>query len=66
MGDGGGGFEEIAVPGQVQYCRESLGAQTNTWAYFPSGSATINTFPPYGGSWGYYPGVGLTCRWQPH
>ena len=59
-----GGYAEIAVPGQTQYCREQIGAQTDAWAYFPS--IGFNTFPPYGGSWGFYTGIGPVCRWQPH
>ena len=60
----GGEYGEIAVPGQTQQCRESIGAQTNTWAYFgPTFSGY--QFPPYGGIWGYYTGLGIVCRWQP-
>jgi hypothetical protein len=62
----GGGYAEIAVPGQVQYCREQIGAQTNAWAYFPSIVGGINIFPPYGGTWGFYTGIGPVCRWLPH
>ncbi|HZS02708.1 MAG TPA: hypothetical protein VFE37_28610 [Chloroflexota bacterium] len=68
-GFGGGfdpGYAEIAVPGQTQYCRESIGAQTNAWSYFPSASIGFNILPPYGGDWGFYTGLGTVCRWQPH
>ena len=61
----GGGYEEFALPGQTQYCRESIGAQTNAWAYFGPTFTGYN-FPPYGGTWGFYTGLGITCRWLPH
>jgi hypothetical protein len=65
-GGGGDGYAEISVPGQIQYCREQIGTQTNAWAFFPSTSGTYNVFPPYGGTWGFYTGIGAVCRWQPH
>jgi hypothetical protein len=64
-GYGGGGYDEIAVPGQVQNCQESIGAQTNAWSYFGP-TFTGYQFPPYGGMWGMYAGIGIICRWQPH
>jgi hypothetical protein len=63
--DGGSGYEEIAVLGQTQNCREQAGAQTNAWSYFgPTFSGY--QFPPYGGVWGFYTASGPVCRWQPH
>jgi hypothetical protein len=64
--DGGGGWPaEIAIGGQTQYCQESIGAQTNYSAYFGPQYNGYN-LPPYGGIWGFYTGLGIVCRWQPH
>jgi hypothetical protein len=62
--DGGWGGE-LVVPGQVQHCHESLGAQANARAYYGPQYLGYN-FPPYGGIWGFYTGVANVCRWQPH
>jgi hypothetical protein len=67
---------EIAVPGQIQYCREAPGAQANFsgfnygypgWWALPWGFPLYSGYstPPYGGTWGVYSGAGAVCLWRP-
>ncbi len=64
-------FGELAVPGQTQICRESPGATANHWAFYGPTMGEFffpfvgYVFPPYGGVWGFYSGVGNVCLWRP-
>ncbi len=77
---GGGGdtagysfiFGEFVVAGQTQVCQEAPGAEANFRAFYGPTLGEYNpsfigyVFPPYGGMWGFYTGVGNTCLWRPH
>jgi hypothetical protein len=64
-------YGEVAVEGQTQICRESLGADTNWRGFYGPTVGHYNSnfvgywFPPYGGLWGFYTGAGNTCLWRP-